>query len=119
MWFVCRKRLLGYVSYVTRHLIECSKRKRILMKSTCTVVTFLLIAVMQPIGSYANAEEKQKSESSQGITVEDLGRGLKSAVNNVEKEIPKIGSAIGEAVRKVTGNSSKDKPADQSSKEKK
>lgn len=35
----------------------------------------------------------QKTEGSKGMTVEDLGRGLKSAAQNVEKEIPKIGSA--------------------------
>ncbi len=36
------------------------------------------------------------------VTVDDLGRGLKSAAQNVEKEIPKMGSAIGSAFKKIT-----------------
>ena len=36
----------------------------------------------------------RKTEDSKGITIDDLGRGLKSAAQNVEKEIPKMGSAI-------------------------
>lgn len=63
--------------------------------------------------------ENQKAEGSKGITVEDLGRGLKSAAQNVEKEIPKIGSAIGETVKKITGKSSDKKPAQEPAKDKK
>ena len=44
--------------------------------------------------------------------MEDLGRGLKSAGQNIEKEIPKIGSAIGNAVKKMTEKGS-EKPATQ------
>ena len=55
----------------------------------------------------ASAEEKktsepQKGESGKGLTVEELGRGLRSAEQNIEKEIPKIGSAIGGAFKKIT-----------------
>lgn len=89
------------------------------MKSTCFTMGLLMLAMTPSVGFDANAEEKQKSDSNQGITVEGLGRGLKSAVNNVEKEIPKIGSAIGEAFKKVTKDSSNEKPTDESSKEKK
>ena len=42
------------------------------------------------------------TEGSKGVTVDDLGRGLKSAAQNIEKEIPKMGSAIGHAVKKIT-----------------
>jgi hypothetical protein len=49
--------------------------------------------------------------------VEDLGRGLKSAAQNIEKEIPKFGSAVGNAVKKVTekgpDKSSSQEPAKQ------
>lgn len=48
------------------------------------------------------SSDSQKTEGSKGTTVEDLGRGLKSAAQNIEKEIPKIGSAIGNAVKKIT-----------------
>lgn len=63
--------------------------------------------------------ETQKAEGGKGITIEDLGRGLRSAAHNVEKEIPKIGPAIGETFRKLSGNSSNKKPAQEASKDKK
>jgi hypothetical protein len=80
----------------------------ILFLLSCWLVTNTLVA----------SAEGQKTEGSKGITVDDLGRGLKSAAQNVEKEIPKIGSAIGRTVKKITGKDS-DKPAENSSKDKK
>jgi hypothetical protein len=53
-------------------------------------------------GTGLASAENQKAEGNKGITVDDLGRGLKSAAQNVEKEIPKIGSAIGETFKKIT-----------------
>jgi hypothetical protein len=50
----------------------------------------------------AFAAESRTAEESKGLTVDDLGRGLKSAAKNIENEIPKIGSAIGNAVKKIT-----------------
>lgn len=50
----------------------------------------------------AIAAENRTAEEGKGLTVDDLGRGLKSAAKNVENEIPKIGSAIGNAVKKIT-----------------
>ena len=41
-----------------------------------------------------------------GLTLEDIGKGLKSAAQNIENEIPKIGPAIGETFKKVTGKES-------------
>ncbi len=49
----------------------------------------------------AIAAESRSTEERKGLTVDDLGRGLKSAAKNVENEIPKIGSAIGNAVSKI------------------
>jgi hypothetical protein len=63
----------------------------------------------------AEAEEAQKSEDSKGVTVQDLGRGLKSAAQNIEKEIPKIGPAIADTVKKLSGKD-RDKQADQTEK---
>jgi len=89
------------------------------MKRTCTIVGLLLLAMSQTTESASNAADKQKTEDGKGITVEDLGRGLRSAVVNVEKEIPKIGSAIGGAFKKITANGSAEKPAQETPKDKK
>jgi hypothetical protein len=47
------------------------------------------------------------------LTVEDLARGVRSAAQNIEQEIPKIGSAVGKAVTSITGNSSEKKQTQQ------
>jgi hypothetical protein len=60
----------------------------------------------------AIAAESRTTEESKGLTVDDLGRGLKSAAKNVEKEIPKIGSAIGNAFNKII-EKGQDKPSPQ------
>lgn len=61
-------------------------------------------------GTGSASAESQKTEGNKGITVDDLGRGLKSAAQNVEKEIPKIGSAIGETFKKITDKKSDNRP---------
>lgn len=68
---------------------------------------FIIIAAVLAVGlaqavTASTAADKRNTEESKGLTIDDLGRGLKSAANNVEKEIPKIGSAIGNAVKKIT-----------------
>ena len=55
--------------------------------------------------------ESQKTDGRKGITVEDLGRGVKSAAQNLEQEVPKIGPAIGATFKKVTGMKSEKQPA--------
>jgi dihydroxyacetone kinase len=60
----------------------------------------------------AIAAESRTTEERKGLTVDDLGRGLKSAAKNVENEISKIGSAIGNAVKKIT-EKGQDKPSSQ------
>ena len=54
----------------------------------------------------SSSADRQNSEGSKGVTVDDLGRGVKSAAQNIEKEIPKMGSAIGSAFKKITEQSS-------------
>ncbi|MDR4479222.1 MAG: hypothetical protein R3B37_05665 [Nitrospira sp.] len=44
-----------------------------------------------------------KAGPNQGLTLDEIGRGLKSAAKNIEEEIPKIGPAIGKTFKKVTG----------------
>ena len=58
----------------------------------------------------STSADNRNTGGSTGITVDDLGRGLKSAAKNVEKEIPKMGAAIGNAVKKITTNGS-EKPS--------
>lgn len=72
------------------------------MKRTSIIVTLLLFGLSQTAESASNAADNQQTEGSQGVTVDDMVRGLKSAAQNVEKEIPKLGSAIGNAVKKIT-----------------
>jgi hypothetical protein len=70
-------------------------------------------------GTGLASAESQKAEGNKGITVDDLVRGLKSAAQNVEKEIPKIGSAIGETFKKITDNRSDKKPTQEAPQDKK
>ncbi len=65
------------------------------------VLTVLLLA-----GSVFAGPSTQQTDSHKGMTVEDLARGLRSAAQNIEKEIPKIGPAIGKTVTSIAGNSS-------------
>jgi hypothetical protein len=88
------------------------------MCRTSTIAGLALIGWCLLVGTGPVSAESQKTEGSKGITVGDLGRGLKSAAQNVEKEIPKIGPAIGEAFKKVTGKESEKQPAQSSAKKK-
>ncbi len=63
-------------------------------------------------GAAESASDGGTTKDNKGTTVDDLGRGLKSAAQNVEREIPKIGSAIGNAVKKMTEKGA-EKPAPQ------
>jgi hypothetical protein len=87
---------------------------RIRMTGCLLVLSSILIS-----GSGLASAESQKTEGNKGITVDDLGRGLKSAARNVEKEIPKIGSAIGETFKKITDKRSDKQPVQESPQEKK
>ena len=69
------------------------------------IIAALLVAGLTQATAAADGStsaDNRKTEKSKGITVDDLGRGLKSAAQNIEKEIPKMGSAIGNAVKKIT-----------------
>ncbi len=72
------------------------------MHRTVIIVAAILVVGLTQIAALSTAADNPKPGDGKGITVDDLGRGLKSAANNVEKEIPKIGSAIGNAVKKIT-----------------
>ncbi len=64
--------------------------------------------------AWAESPQTERSKGlTVGLTVEDLARGARSAAQNIEKEIPKIGSAIGKTVTSITGNGSEKKPTQQ------
>lgn len=88
------------------------------MRRQTTATIALLLALHLPAAA-ADSPDTQKSTGSKGITVDDLGRGLKSAAQNIEKEIPKIGSAIGETFKKITDKSATKKPPPDPTNEKK
>ncbi|MCX5720841.1 MAG: hypothetical protein NT179_02260 [Nitrospirae bacterium] len=62
---------------------------------------------------------KSKQDNGKGLTVDDLGRGLKSAARNIEQEIPKIGPAIGSTFKNLTGKGSGKSEPQTSDKDKK
>jgi hypothetical protein len=88
------------------------------MYPTSTIAGLAVLGWCLLAGADPVLAESQKTQGSKGITVDDFGRGLKSASQNVEKEIPKIGPAIGEAFKKVTGKESDNQSAQSSAKKK-
>jgi peptidoglycan hydrolase CwlO-like protein len=66
------------------------------------IAALLVVGLTQAAADTSTSADNRKTEKSKGITVDDLGQGLKSAAQNIEKEIPKMGSAIGNAVKKIT-----------------
>ena len=67
------------------------------------IVTLFVVGFIEAITTVpSSSADKQNTEGSKGITVDDIGRGVKSAAQNIEKEIPKMGSAIGNAFKKIT-----------------
>jgi len=89
------------------------------MHRTSTMAGLAMLGCCLLAGIDVASAESEKPEGSKGITVEDLGRGLKSAARNIEKEIPKMGSAIGETFKKATSREPDKQPAQTPAKEKK
>jgi peptidoglycan hydrolase CwlO-like protein len=83
------------------------------------VALFVLGFSQAAAAASSTSAENRKTGDSKGLTVDDLGRGLKSAANNIEKEIPKIGSAIGNAVKKITEKGSEKSSSQEPVKQKK
>ena len=89
-----------------------SETTRCLMHWMVIIAALLAFEVSQVAAAESTSAGNRKTEDSKGITVDDLGRGLKSAGKNIEQEIPKMGSAIGNAFKKITAKGS-DKPLSQ------
>ncbi|TAJ23111.1 MAG: hypothetical protein EPO64_11955 [Nitrospirae bacterium] len=86
------------------------------MRKSLILACFVTLGLNAVAEAASNSGETQKKEEHKGITLDDIGKGLKSAEQNIEKEIPKIGPAIGETFKKLTGKDKQadDKPAKQS-----
>lgn len=83
------------------------------MRRAAVIMLMLVLWLSQAARAASDSADTQKSQESKGITVDDLGRALKSAAQNIEREIPKIGPAIGETVKKIMGkDSEKQSPLD-------
>ncbi|TKB67762.1 MAG: hypothetical protein E8D52_10795 [Nitrospira sp.] len=72
-----------------------------------------LLTLLSVVGSGLVSAESQQTERSKVLTVEDLARGVRSAAQNIEQEIPTIGPAIGKTVTSITRSSSEKKPTQQ------
>ncbi len=70
------------------------------------LLTVLLLLENVVCAAESQQARPQQTETSKGLTVEDLARGVRSAAQSIEKEIPKIGPAIGKTVRAMRENSS-------------
>jgi hypothetical protein len=84
-------------------------------------VIMLILVVWLSHGAMAgsDSDDTVKSNGGKGITVDDLGRALRSAGQNIEKEIPKIGPAIGETFKNITGKGSEKHSSQQPEKQEK
>ncbi|NJN70915.1 MAG: hypothetical protein HC801_12030 [Nitrospira sp.] len=72
-----------------------------------TIFRLWFLTALLGMASVAAAAESQQNERGKGLTVDDLVRGARSAGQNIEKEIPKIGPAVGKALKSSSANSSK------------
>ncbi len=89
------------------------------MRRATGIMLMLVIWLSQAAGAASDPVETQKSQENKGITVEDLGRALKSAEQNIEKEIPKILPAIEKTFKQVTGKDSEKQSPQSTEKQKK
>ena len=105
---------------LSRHVVYLTKAMDMGMARLKAAKYLFLIGTCLMTGDgLASAANQKTEDGNKGITVEDLGRALKSAVQNVEKEIPKIGSAIGETFKKITEKSSNKKTSQEPAGDKK
>jgi hypothetical protein len=90
-----------------------------MLHQTVTIVPLGLLTVLLVLGhvvvcaAESRQAQSQQAEPGKGLTVEDLARGVRSAAQNIEKEIPKIGAAIGKTVQSIRGNSPEKAPSRQ------
>lgn len=78
----------------------------LVMKHALSFLSILLLAplVALPVHAASESTGRAKTDSGQGLSLDEIGRGVKGAAKHLEEEIPKIGSAIGKAFKQVTGS---------------
>lgn len=76
-------------------------RPSVVLLPLILLIPTVLIAVSS---AASESTDTGKAGSNQSLTLKNLGRGIKSAAKNIEEEIPKIGPAIGDTLKKVTGS---------------
>ena len=69
-----------------------------------SLIFLLSIGLMWSFPALSEPTETGKAAPNQGLTIENIGRGIKSAAKNIEEEIPKIGPAISDTFKKTTTN---------------
>jgi hypothetical protein len=67
-----------------------------------SLILLLSIGLMWGFPALSESTEAGKAAPNQGLTIENIGRGIKSAAKNIEEEIPKIGPAISDTFKKTT-----------------
>lgn len=74
-------------------------------------IHIVLVALVPIADAASESADAHKVGPNQGLTLHDIGRGLKSAGKNIEHEIPKIGTAMGETFKEITDSKKeKDQP---------
>ena len=99
--------------------VALDNKERWVMRTMAIIIGMLMLGLSPVAGAASDSADTQKTDRSKGITVEDLGRGLKSAEQNIEKEIPKIGPAIIDTFKKITGKESEKQSSQSPEKQKK
>ena len=85
-----------------------------MLRPAVAIIPLGLLTVLLVMGNSVCAGESQKAQSQQaepgkGLTVEDLTRGVRGAAQNIEKEIPKIGAAVGKTLKSIGSSHSEKK----------
>lgn len=75
------------------------------------LIPFMFVGLTSIFSAASAPADKGKIGPNQGLTLENIGRGVKSAAKNIEEEIPKIGPAIGVTFKKVTGSDKEKDPS--------
>jgi Spy/CpxP family protein refolding chaperone len=94
-------------------------KERWVMRTTAIIIGMLMLGLSPVAATASDSADAQKTDRSKGITVEDLGHSLKSAEQNIEREIPKIGPAIIDTFKKITGKESEKQSSQSPEKQKK
>ena len=95
-----------------------NEKGRLNLRTQAIIMGILILALNPVTGVASDPADTQKTDSSKGITVDDLWSGLKRAEQNIEKEIPKIGPAVVDTFKKLTKKDSEKQSSQSSEKQK-